>query len=139
MARNSKPQQNRTVKVGNIYGVRGNINIAAGDITTYTTEVSETDIKQLFDQLYSKIDNRPDTSAATKEDLRAEVQDIQSAIVQASEKKEKIEENFLLRRFRNIARMAPDILDVVAGTLVNPLAGLGVAAKKIAEKAMEET
>jgi hypothetical protein len=34
--------------------------------------------------------------------------------------------------------MAPDILDVVVATLVNPLAGLGVAAKKIADKAKEE-
>ncbi len=35
--------------------------------------------------------------------------------------------------------MAPDILDVVVATLGNPLAGIGVAIKKIAEKAKEET
>ena len=35
--------------------------------------------------------------------------------------------------------MAPDVLDVIVATLGNPLAGLGVAAKKIAEKAKEET
>jgi hypothetical protein len=35
--------------------------------------------------------------------------------------------------------MAPDILDVVVATLGNPLAGLGVAAKKIAKKAKEGT
>jgi len=35
--------------------------------------------------------------------------------------------------------MAPDLLDVVVITLTNPLAGLGVAVKKIAEKAKEET
>jgi hypothetical protein len=47
-------------------------------------------------------------------------------------------EGFLSRRFRNIARLAPDVLDLVA-MLANPLAGLGVAVKKIAEKAKEET
>jgi hypothetical protein len=52
---------------------------------------------------------------------------------------EKVDKGFLSRPFRNIARMAPDVLDVVVGTLGNPLAGLGVAAKKIAEKAKEET
>jgi hypothetical protein len=31
--------------------------------------------------------------------------------------------------------MAPDILDVVVATLGGPFSGLGVAAKKIAEKA----
>jgi hypothetical protein len=35
--------------------------------------------------------------------------------------------------------MAPDVLDVVVATLGNPLAGLGVAVKKIAEKAKQET
>jgi len=35
--------------------------------------------------------------------------------------------------------MSPDILDVVVATLGNPLAGLGVAVEKIAEKAKVET
>ena len=48
-----------------------------------------------------------------------------------------MDEGFLSRRLRNIARMAPDVLDVVVATLANPLAGLGVAAKKLAEKEAE--
>jgi hypothetical protein len=35
--------------------------------------------------------------------------------------------------------MAPDVLDLVVTMLANPLAGLGVAVKKIAEKAKDET
>jgi hypothetical protein len=35
--------------------------------------------------------------------------------------------------------MALHVLDVVVATLANPLAGLGVAVKKIVEKAKEET
>ena len=42
-------------------------------------------------------------------------------------------------RSRNIARIAPDMLDMVVATLANPLAGLGMVVKKIAEKAKEET
>ncbi len=34
--------------------------------------------------------------------------------------------------------MAPDILDVVTATLVNPAAAIGVAIQKIAKKAREE-
>jgi hypothetical protein len=34
-----------------------------------------------------------------------------------------------------ICVMAPDILDVVIATIANPLAGLGLVSKKIAEKA----
>jgi hypothetical protein len=50
-----------------------------------------------------------------------------------------VDEGFLSRRFRNIARMAPDVVDLVVAILTNPLAGLGVAVKKIAEKTKEET
>ena len=75
---------------------------------------------------------------AVKEDLKAEVKDIEASVTAAAQKNEKVEEAFLARRFRNIARMAPDILDVVVAMLANPLAGLGIAVRKIAEKAKEE-
>jgi len=130
-----------TMKVGNITDVSGNVNIAGGDITTNQTitSLSMVEIKQLFDQIYSAIESRPETPTAEKEDLKAEVEEIQSSVTEAVERNEKVEVSFLSRRFRNIARMAPDILDVVVETLKNPLAGLGVALKKIAEKAKGET
>jgi hypothetical protein len=131
----------RNVKVGAIKDVSGNVNIAGGDITTHhtTTGLSAAEIKQLFDSLYTTIETRANTPTADKEDLKAEVKDIQSAVTEAAQKNEKVDEGFLSRRFRNIARMAPDVLDVVVATLGNPLAGLGVAVKKIAEKAKQET
>jgi len=127
-----------SIRVGNISGVSGNVNVAGGDINQTTTGLSAAEIKQLFDGLYSAIESRAETSPAVKEDLKAEVKEIQSTVTEATQKNEKVDEGFLARRFRNIARMAPDILDVVVATLVNPLAGLGVAAKKIADKAKEE-
>jgi hypothetical protein len=137
------PNNERTsVKFGNISDVSGNVNIAGGDITTqqYTPAgLSVTEIGQLFDQLYASIESHPDIPSADKGDLKAEVEEIQSTVTEAAQKKEKVDERFLSRRFRNIARMAPDLLDVVVATLGNPLAGLGVAVKKISEKAKEET
>jgi hypothetical protein len=117
------------------------VNVAGGNITLNkaTTSLSAAEIKQMFDQLYSAIEAHAGTSPSGKEDLKAEVKKIQSTVSQAAQKNEKIDEGFLARRFRNIARMAPDVLDVVVATLGNPLAGLGVAVKKIAEKVKEET
>jgi hypothetical protein len=137
--RESAKQTN--VKVGNISDISGNVNVAGGNITTHhtTTGLSAADIKQLFDGLYAKIETRPETSAADKEDLKAEVKEIQVTVTEAAQKNEKVDEGFLSRRFRNIARMAPDVLELVVAMLANPLAGLGVAARKIAEKAKEET
>lgn len=112
----------------------------SGDITIEEkTGLSSAEIKQLFDQLYTSIESRAKTSTTDKEDLKAEVKDIQSTVTEAVQKNEKVDEGFLSRRFRNIARVAPDVLDVVVATLGNPLAGLGVAVRKIAEKAKEET
>lgn len=130
-----------TVRVGNISDISGNANIAGGNITTHqtTTGLSVAEIRKLFDGLYAEIDKRANTSVADKEDIKAEVKEIQSKVTEAAQKNEKIDESFLSRRFRNIARMAPDVLDVVVATLGNPLVGLGVAVKKIAEKAKEET
>lgn len=129
------------IRVGNISNVDGSVNIASGNITTHqtTTGLSATEIKQLFDQLYTTIESNKKVSPTKKEDLKAEVQEIQSTVTEAAQKNEKVDESFLSRRFRNIARMAPDVLDVVVATLANPLTGLGVAVKKIAEKAREET
>lgn len=141
MPKKSNPSKKETnIKVGNISGVSGNMNIAGGNITTHHTVngLSAADIKQLFDELYTSIDTNTRVSASTKKDLKADVKDIQSAVTEAVKKNEKVDESFVSRRFRNIARMAPDILDVVVATLGNPLAGLGVAVKKIAEKAKED-
>jgi hypothetical protein len=137
----SASDKQSNVKVGNISDISGNVNVAGGHITTHqtTTGLSPAEIKQLFDQLYTAIDSRAKTPSADKEDLKAEVKEIQSTVTDATQKNEKVDEGFLSRRFRNIARMAPDVLDVVVATLGNPLAGLGVATKKIAEKATQET
>jgi cell division septum initiation protein DivIVA len=128
------------LKVGNLSNISGEVNIAGGDITTNRTTLglSTTEVAQLFNQIYSAIESHSGTSATTKEDLKAEVKEIQSTVATAVSKKERIDESFLARRFRNITRMAPEILDVVVATLANPLAGLGVAVAKIAEKAKSE-
>ena len=137
----SSSKKQPTIKVGNISDVSGNVNIAGGNITTNETinGLSQADIKHLFDQLDGAIEANAKASSGDKEDIKGEVKEIQSTVISATQKNEKIDETFLLRRFRNISRMAPDVLDVVVATLANPLAGLGVAVKKIAEKAKEET
>jgi hypothetical protein len=142
MAKKTNPQSKQTsVKVGNISDISGNLNIAGGNITAHQAMygLSAGEIKQLFDSLYSAIETRSNTPTLTKEDLKAEVQEIQTTVTEAVKKNAKIDESFLSRRFRNIARMAPDILDVVTAALANPGLGISIAVKKIADKAKEET
>src|SRR5688572_17409832 len=128
------------INVGDISDVSGTVNIAGGNVTTHytTTGLSGPEIQQLFDTLYSRIESRPQTSPAQKDDLKSEVQEIQITLTEAIEKNREVDESFLSRRFRNIARMAPDVVDVIVATLANPLAGLGAIVKKVAQKAKEE-
>jgi hypothetical protein len=129
------------IRVGNLSDIRGNVNVAGGNITTHhtTTGLSAEEIEQVFAGIYTAIEFHPNTPAGKKENITAEVNEIQSAVTEAAQKNEKVDEGFLSRRFRSIARMAPDMLDVILATLGNPVAGLGMAMKKIAEKAREET
>jgi len=139
--RKTDTSRRTSVRTGNISGVSGNVNVAGGNITTHHTVsgLSGVEIKQLFDQLYAKIEIRPETPPAVKEDLKAEVKEIQAAVTDAAGKNQKVDESFLARHFRNIARMAPDVLEVIVATLASPFAGLGVAVRKIAEKAKADT
>jgi hypothetical protein len=143
MPKNKRPtlsNRSTSVRTGNISDISGNVNIAGGNITTHHTTIglSSEEIRQLFLNIYRDIDGL-NTAPATKDDLKAEVTELQATVIEAAQKNEKVDESFLSRRFRNIARMAPDVLDLVVAMLANPLAGLGVAVKKIADKAKEET
>ncbi|HEX5808560.1 MAG TPA: hypothetical protein VFY25_07830 [Anaerolineales bacterium] len=135
-------QENRRteIEVGDISDNRGEINIAGRDINKHYTAsgLSAAEVKPLFDQIYARIETRADITPAVREDLTDTVGAIQQTVTSAVQKNEMVDEGFLKRHFRKIARMAPDILDVVVATLANPLAGLGVAAAKIAAKAKED-
>lgn len=127
------------IQVDRISNTSGTVNVAGGNISmSTTTGLSVEEIRHAFDQAYAKIDAHAGASPAKKEDIKAEMQEVQPAIAEAAQKKEKVDEKFIGQRFRNIARIAPDILDVIVATLVNPLGGVGVALKKIAEKAKDE-
>ena len=134
---------NNSTAVGNISiggGMTGNMVIGNNNQVSNTigNTLSATDIKQLFDSVNSKIDALPQLDKAVKEDAKEEIKDIQENITEAVTNKGNLDESFLTRRFRSIARMAPDILDVIVATITNPLGGVGVAVKKIADKARVE-
>jgi len=139
MSRKKQQPSSQRMQVGDLSEISGNVNIAGGDIIQdIRTGPSAAEIKQWFDPVYARIAARPRTAAARKKQLTSEVEEIQETVTAAAKKNGTIAESFFERHFRNIARMAPDVLDVIVATLGNPLAGLGVAVKKIAEKAKEE-
>lgn len=130
MVNMKKRSENTSSKIqaGNITNRGGSVVISTGNVTN-SGNVTNNEA-QLFANVYQAIEARAETSPTEKEDLKAEVKEVEAAIKQPD-----LDENFITRHLRNIGRMAPDILDVVIATIASPAAGLGLVGKKIAEKA----
>src|SRR5512142_1846373 len=92
----NKGSSRTDVKVGNISGVSGRVNIAGGNIRTNetTTGLTASAVKQLFEGLYAQIDASSKVPPAAKEDVRGEVQDLQAAVTAAVEQQAPLEESF---------------------------------------------
>ena len=87
-----------------------------------------------FKEIYQQVDERRDLNGNDKTDLKSELQ----AFEDDDKKGPEANEGFLAQRLRNIKRIAPDILEVATATILNPAAGFGVIAKKVAEKMKAE-
>jgi hypothetical protein len=104
--------------------VYGNSNIVVNSSTNHAP---------LFEELYRDLDVRQDLPADKKQDIKDELQEIQAALDESNP-----DETFIARRFRNIKRMAPDIIEIAFETLKNPIGGVAEVIKRIAKKMAEE-
>jgi hypothetical protein len=116
--------------VGDISGSAG-IAIGRGAQATGTIGVTGGELAKLFGGIYEDIKARPEDPDVDKEELVETVQKIEKEADKGEEANAKMVE----RWFRFLADMAPDILEVTAATLANPIAGVATAIRKIAEKA----
>ena len=123
--------------VGDITGSKG---IAIGrQAQAYVTESSvAVNLAQVFGTISEKLEALPQTKPAVTardvQDARDELEQMKPEVL----KGEQADEGFLSRRFRNLARTGPDILDVVTATLLNPAAGVAQVVRKIARKARDD-
>ena len=129
---NEKKQKTSKIHTGdNSIAIGGSVsgsNVVLGNNNTVTNQALN--ISVVFSPIYRAVDENPKLSPAEKADVKAEITDVEKEI----QKGDQADESGVTRHLRNIQRMAPDILDVAVATLGNPLAGLGMVAKKIAEK-----
>jgi hypothetical protein len=116
----------------------GGGDIAGGDIKKGDVHQSHgpqaSDVKELFSPIYQLIDQKKTLPVEDQADLKVMVEEIEAEAV----KGEDADETLIGRHLRNIARMAPDILDVTLKTIANPVLGLATIAQKIASKASAE-
>jgi hypothetical protein len=112
---------------GNVQGS----NIVMGDHNTVSNQ--SVNIAPLFQTIYHYVDTHPKLQAGKKQDAKEELKEIETALEEP-----KPDENFILRRFRNLNRMAPEIVEVAFETLKNPIGGVAEVIKRIAKKMAEE-
>ncbi len=88
------------------------------------------DLASLFQAIYQKVDARPDDSKISKKEIKEVVQDIETEV----SKGEDANANRIKRWLEDLKDIAPDILQVTAAALLNPIAGVAKAIELVAKK-----
>jgi hypothetical protein len=112
---------------GNVMGS----NIMIGDHNTVSNQ--SVNVAPLFQTIYNYVDAHPRLQAGKKQDAKDELKEIETALEEPQP-----DENFITRRFRNLKRMAPEIVEVAFETLKNPVGGVAEVIKRIAKRVTEE-
>ena len=121
-----------TVSVGG--DLVGRDKITTTTTTTTTTGIDAAALVELlkaFKDIDRQIDARKEDPAVEKEELKETVKKVEEEVKKGEEANPTKVERWL----KFLGDMAPDILQVTAATLANPVMGLSLAIKKIAEKA----
>jgi len=114
--------------------IGGNVdrsNIVMGDNNVVTNQNIQ--LSPYFEIIQQAVEKSESLAPAEKEDAKAELQEIQTALEEPTP-----DETFLTRRFRNLKRMAPEIAEIALETLKNPIGGVAEVVKRIAQKMAEE-
>lgn len=114
--------------------ITGNSNVAAvgrGARATVSSNSAGTEMDAWRKDMERRISGLKDLYPEDKSVLNQQVEQIAREL----EKGSQADAGRVERLFNTIAAMAPDILEVVIATLVSPLAGIGLVAKKIGDKA----
>jgi hypothetical protein len=124
---------------GGTVSVSGDV-VGRDKITTTTTTTTGIDAAALaellkaFKDINRQIDTRKEDPSVDKDELKDTVKKVEAEVKKGEEANPiKVE-----RWLKFLGDMAPDILQVTAATLANPVMGLSLAIKKIAEKAQSQ-
>jgi hypothetical protein len=138
---NKMPPQKRTRKVvskqvGGVIAVKkrgSNSAITTGrkskDVVSQAETVAE--LKKWRKNMEKWIDGQKDLPPADKIELKDNIAKVADEV----SKGKQVDAGRLERLLNIILSIAPDVFDVAITTLANPLAGLGLVAKKIGERA----
>jgi hypothetical protein len=121
------------IAVGNVTKSTGvAIGRGAQATVTQTTGVTTEEIAKAFAAITAKVNALPEGPDKTVAASAVK------ALQDEAQRGDKASETNVNKWFNFLAQAAPDAFDVAVATFANPIAGLGMAFKKIAERAKEE-
>jgi hypothetical protein len=94
-----------------------------------TVSDQDVNISPLFQTIYNYVDRHPKLQAGKKQDAKEQLQEIQKALEEI-----KPDENFIERRFRNLKRMSPAIVEMAFEILRTSSGGVAELIKRIIKK-----
>ena len=121
------------ISVGDIRGSQG-VAVGRGAHVELQSGIRAKELAEIFSQIYQKIESRPSDAVVDQEEITDQVKRIENEVAPGN----KAEPAKVERWLRNLAAMAPDILDVTVAALTNPIAGISMTVQKIARKVKEE-
>ena len=121
------------ISVGKISDSQG-VAIGRGAQVNIQSGTNAKELSEIFSVIYQKIESRPPDSLVEKEEIVDQVKRIENEVAAG----EKAEPAKVERWLRNLAAMAPDILDVTVAAITDPAAGIYMAIRKIAQRVKEE-
>lgn len=132
MADDTKPTQSGGISVGNISSSTG-VAIGHGAQATVTQGGPSADeIAKAFAAITQKVNAMPDGPSKTI--AQQAVQGLEAE----AKKGDKADEKVVGDWFNFLAQTASDAFDVAVTTFANPIAGIGMVFKKVAERAKED-
>ena len=111
-----------------------NVSIAAGRKASASQGLTAAEIDDLFQTVFQKLEQKTDLPDTKKQEIEETVELIKGETRKGTEANEKALRHYI----RTLARMAPDILDVIVATATNPILGAGTIIRKVAEIAKAE-
>ena len=136
MRRNKKDSPSINMTGENVVGAvnasgRANVDISQSSVH----KTNDPGFERLFELLEEKINARPEDPNVDKQEIQEQINQIKAEAA----KGEEANPNKLERWIRNLAGMAPDIVDVMVASLGGPISGLTAVLHKIAARVKAES
>jgi hypothetical protein len=136
MSKNKKDQPSINIKGENVVGSINASGHGKVDVTQSSLhKTNDANFEKLFELLEEKIKARPEDPDVDKGEIQEQVNRIKDEAALG----ENANPNKLERWIRDLAKMAPDIVDVMAASLGGPISGLTAVIQKIAARVKAES